>query len=97
MNIRDVYERMKVAIDQAAATKQYDVPIRFAEANGFMVRETSNTNLAFECTYVSEGGAIRLIYRSYDPSGPFQNLPDRNRYYLTLFEPSDRYHVDYDD
>ena len=94
---RDIYEKVKAAIQQAASRKEYDLPMAVAEANGFSKRETSKNNLAFECTYFGFDGAIKLEYRSYDPSGPFQNLPDRNRYFLTLYGEADRYSLDYDD
>lgn len=97
MKVRELFDRLKSAIAQAEAQKQYDIPLIFAEANGFIKKELNYSGLAFECTYFGEDGAIRLIYRSWDPSGPFQNLPDINRYFLTLFEPSDKYSLDYPD
>ncbi|MHC4050150.1 hypothetical protein [Bradyrhizobium sp. 25ACV] len=99
MRARDLYAQLKAAIERAEAQKQYDLPIDFAVANGFSKKETSSASggLAFECSYFADDGAIRLEYRSWDPSGPFQNLPDINRYFLTLYEPSDRYALDYPD
>ncbi|MCE2596391.1 MULTISPECIES: hypothetical protein [Motilimonas] len=34
----------------------------------------------------SDGCRVRLYYKSYDPSGPFQNLPDVNKIQVQLIQ-----------
>jgi hypothetical protein len=34
----------------------------------------------------SDGSSILFEFRSYDPSGPFQNIPDVNKIKLQLFQ-----------
>lgn len=97
MSVRDIYENLKAAIGRAEAEKQYDIPIVLAESLGFVKRETPQPVLAFEYMYCADDGSIRFVYRSWDPSGPFQNLPDINRYFLSLYEPVDRFTLDYPD
>lgn len=96
MRVRDIFHQMKAAIDQAAAQKQYDLPIKLAVQLGFEAISPP-TSLNFEGRYFADDGAIKFVYRSWDPSGPFQILPDINRYFLTLHEPADRYSLDYPD
>ena len=34
----------------------------------------------------SDGSGVRLYYKSYDPSGPFQNLPDVSKIQVQLIQ-----------
>lgn len=39
------------------------------------------------CSYMAEdGSSIKFSFRSYDPSGPFQNHPDVNKVHLQLLK-----------
>lgn len=43
-----------------------------------------------KCSHVAEdGSSIKFSFRSYDPSGPFQNLPDVNKIHLQLLKNGD--------
>ncbi|CNE94060.1 hypothetical protein ACMVCI_000844 [Yersinia enterocolitica] len=53
------------------------------------------------CSYKdSEGSEIQFSYKSYDPSGPFQNLPDVSKVKLVLLSQNneiDRYETCFDE
>lgn len=59
-----------------------------------LINNVKNLNLNIEgesnfmrlnCSFVEvDGSSVHFTYRSYDPSGPFQNLPDINKIRLEL-------------
>ncbi|WP_141246971.1 hypothetical protein [Halomonas salipaludis] len=43
-----------------------------------------------KCSYMAkDGSSIEFSFRSYDPSGPFKNLPDVNKIHLQLLKNGD--------
>jgi len=46
--------------------------------------------MSLKCSYMADdGSSIKFSFRSYDPSGPFQNLPDVNKIHLQLLKNDD--------
>ena len=46
-----------------------------------------SNSMYYECVYHStDGNSVNFTYKSYDPSGAFQNLPDINKVKIELFE-----------
>lgn len=77
----DELRRQFVAIDgpedQAAFLKQWHF-----STEGLDQHPTAQTLTVAE-THLA-GHAVRLVHRWYDPSGPFQNLPDINKLRLEV-------------
>ncbi|NTV05712.1 MAG: hypothetical protein HGA59_04285 [Chlorobiaceae bacterium] len=47
--------------------------------------------MGLKCIYTAEDGScIKFNYHSYDPSGPFQNLPDVNKIKIELFQDTEK-------
>lgn len=81
-----LYDAVTRAIDKACETQGFlevcDVAAQLGMAGG----EVKSFNaLRYEFTYSdSQGNQVTLNVRSYDPSGPFQNEPDINRFTAKL-------------
>ncbi len=66
-----------------------------AQDANIIVHEIPNTGttvigesnyMLLNCKYTDEqGDSVVFHYRSYDPSGPFQNLPDINKFRVELW------------
>lgn len=86
MSATSLYNAMIGVIDHACETLGFlevcDVAARLGMAGG----EIKSFNaLRYEFTYSdSQGDQVTLNVRSYDPSGPFQNEPDINRFTAKL-------------
>jgi hypothetical protein len=86
MQANILFEEMVRAIDKAYQTCGFlevcDSAMRFGMAGG---KVESFNALRYEFTYADNlGGSVTLNVRSYDPSGPFQNEPDINRFTVKL-------------
>lgn len=77
---------MKSAIENACAEKNHLSVRDAALALGFVETDASRAmTLAFKYERIDpDGSSITLSFRSFDQSGPFQNLPDMNRFELKL-------------
>ena len=86
MRAQDIYTLLVLAIDQACECGGFMEVCEVAEHNGMRGgRVTAFYSLKYEYTYsVSNDNMVLLNIRSYDPSGPFQNIPDINRFTVKL-------------
>jgi len=83
---KQVFEAMRTAIDDACRQKDQSIASRVALALGFNEIDAS-ANFTYAIKYdlaVSPEIKLSISYRSFDPSGPFQNLPDISRFDLVL-------------
>lgn len=92
MSTEKIFEEMKSLVSAACDAKEYSLVVQAAEKFGFHSIPANSSlksfaNLKYED---SNGGEIMLIAKWYDPSGPFQNLPDINRIRLTLKMPGQK-------
>jgi hypothetical protein len=95
MRTREIYELMQSAIEEAVTQKSQDLVKAAAQRFGFQVIETRAPN--YEATYFDTTFVIKLEYRTYDPSGPFQSIPDINKFSLRLYEQTEKFERDYSD
>lgn len=88
MEARRVYEALVIAIEKACAVHGFSEVCDEAQRLGMSGgRANSLTSLRYDFKYESpDGGVVTLDVRSYDPSGPFQNEPDINRFTARLYE-----------
>lgn len=85
-NIINVYGKISELID-GVNEKKYtpSYVIDYAIKLGMLpVGDLNYSNVKVEL-YDSDGYVVQLELRSYDPSGPFQNLPDITKLHLSLF------------
>lgn len=89
MLARNLYEAIVTAIDKACASSNFLEVCDVAAQLGMIGGEVTSFNaLRYEFAYTdSEGDQVTLNVRSYDPSGPFQNEPDINRFTVKLISP----------
>lgn len=86
MQARQIYDALVVAIDVACEERGFlevcDEAIRLGMAGG----QTGDImTLGYKYEYTDEESQVVSLYvRSYDPSGPFQNEPDINRFTAKL-------------
>ncbi|MDN7754764.1 hypothetical protein [Burkholderia gladioli] len=90
------------AIARTVAARGFNEVCEYALQLGLTGGQTGSlTKLEYRFEGVDESGArVELHVRSYDPSGPFQNIPDINRFTVTLTEngvQTGRYHDEYND
>lgn len=86
MQARQVYDSLVTAIDKACESRGFlevcDVAVRLGMTGGEVKAFNS---LRYEYAYKDDDGqTVDLNVRSYDPSGPFQNEPDINRFTAKL-------------
>lgn len=86
----EVFEKLKAAINDALQNEGFNEVLQVAEklrmAGGLDTRPMS---LSYRYEYrTNEGQKVDLHVRSYDPSGPFQTIPDINRFTATLHDAS---------
>lgn len=86
MNTREIFASLRNALEEARSQQDSSIATSAANSFGFVESDESrNFTFAVRYSYTgSDGYSIVLNYRSYDPSGPFQNLPDINKFSLTL-------------
>lgn len=89
MNVQEIFERMKQFVNDACNAKNYLIAVEAAKQLGFHDRQTSATSSVMADLKFRDisGGEVSLVAKWHDPSGPFQNLPDINRLYLSLRTP----------
>jgi hypothetical protein len=99
---KQVFDWLADAIERTVAAKGFNEVCQYAEQLGLTGGQTNSmTTLGYRFEGVDASGArVELYVRSYDPSGPFQNVPDINRFTVTLTEngvETGRYHDEYSD
>lgn len=81
----EVFAQISQAIEKACETESLLLVVEEAIRLGMDGGDNSRINLYYDYTFDDgAGGAVALSVSSYDPSGPFQNLPDINRFSATL-------------
>lgn len=86
MNSQTNFSSLKRTIQKACTQKNHLAVRDAALVLGFSESDESKTmTLAFKYERVEpDGTSVVLSYRSFDQSGPFQNLPDMIRFELRL-------------
>lgn len=86
MIARELYEKIKGYIEEAAETQNSSsLVVKVRDLNLNTTGQVNYMNL--NCSYgAPDGSSIVFSFRSYDPSGPFQNLPDVNKIKLQLLQ-----------
>lgn len=82
MNTEEKFLVLKDALTKACSLKDHLIVKDVAKSLGFT--ETEQPRSMTHEYLGADGWSIVLIIRSYDPSGPFQNLPDVNKFDLKL-------------
>ncbi len=90
MNTEEKFIVLQEAVTKACSQKDYFIARDVAASLGFTETEQPRSiTLSIKYEYRDSGGrSIVLIFHSYDPSGPFQNLPDVNKFDLKLIGTS---------
>lgn len=86
MIAKELFEKIKGYIEEAAQT-QNSSPL-VDKVRALNLHKTGEINyMNLNCSYdAADGSSIVFSFRSYDPSGPFQNLPDVNKIKLQLLQ-----------
>lgn len=84
-------EIKKIMID-ARVNKDTDTLVESIKQLDLNIKDGSNFYYLEAGDEEEDGSSIYFLYRSYDPSGPFQNLPDVNK--ITLILSKDGKEVD---
>ncbi|MFD1122698.1 hypothetical protein ACFQ2T_09310 [Methylophilus flavus] len=82
-----IFEVLSFSINQACNEQDWYHVRRDALAYGFKQTDVSTTSAygqRFDLL-IEPGIYLCLQYRSFDPSGPFQNLPVTNKFELTFY------------
>lgn len=84
----EVFEALKRGIDKALETENFlDVCTLAEQLRMDGGEETGTTSLSYRYEYLgNDDRKVTLHVRSYDPSGPFQNEPDINKFTVELFD-----------
>jgi hypothetical protein len=87
MRAIQIFDSLIIAIDNACKNDGFlempEIALHLGMSGG---RVESFNALRYEFNFSdSEGHVVSLSIRSYDPSGPFQNIPDINRFTAKLF------------
>ncbi|MBR1128991.1 hypothetical protein [Bradyrhizobium iriomotense] len=85
---RDVFEKLKAAVDEAESKKNYLYALDAAKAEGLKGDSLDKTSIAYELRLVGEDGLeVKLKIESYDTTKTFGPIgPDANRIGLELLE-----------
>lgn len=83
---KTLYDAVASVIDKACESKGFREVCDVAAQLGMAGGELNSFNaLRYEFAYADEvGDQVTLNVRSYDPSGPFQNEPEINRFTVKL-------------
>ena len=100
MLAREKYQQAIVIALEAKVEKNSAIIIEKIPGLGMEIVGEKNY-MDLKCLYQAEDGScMKFSYHSYDPSGPFQNLPDINKIKIELFQNSDKleeYVLEFDD
>ena len=101
MKMKQIFENLRESINIACLEKS-DNPFLLAIENNGFTSENVTSGSTYAVRYIKaddEGSRIVINYRSVDPSGPFQNLPDINKYEIALEvkgKTIEKYHYEYE-
>jgi hypothetical protein len=86
MNARELFDQISDYVTEAEMTQNSSPLVDKVKALNLNIDgEVNYMNL--NCSYQDQAGSsIKFSFRSYDPSGPFQNLPDVNKIEMQLFK-----------
>lgn len=90
LQAQQYFEAMKVAIDKTCLERDLSYVNQYAIDCGYNVNNVSSSftySLQYDLIF-TDGLQVSLNYRSFDPSGPFQNIPDISRFDLKLINNS---------
>lgn len=84
MLAKEMFETISNYIEEAVANRDSSTLVDKVKALNLAIEGESNY-MDLNCSYTaSDGTSIVFSFHSYDPSGPFQNLPDVNKIKLQL-------------
>lgn len=94
----DVFEALKQGIDKAVSDENFMSVCNLAdELRMDGGEEGRSTSLSYRYQYQDgDGQQVGLHVRSYDPSGPYQNIPDMNRITVNLYDSKGNVMASYD-
>ena len=85
-----------IAAEKFELIKQHIAESVVQQNSSYLVDKVKEMDLSFtgevnymclNCSYIApDNSSIVFSFKSYDPSGPFQNLPDVNKIKLQLFQ-----------
>lgn len=89
MIAKGLFDKIYGYIEEAVRSQNSGPMVDKVKALGLDAEgEVNYMNL--KCSYeATDGSSINFSFRSYDPSGPFQNLPDVNKIHLQLLKNGD--------
>jgi len=86
MIAKDLFEQIAGYIDEAEQLQNSSLLVDKVKALNLKIEGEANY-MNLNCSYgAQDGSSIMFSCRSYDPSGPFQNLPDINKIKLQLLQ-----------
>ena len=94
------FENIKQLIDAASKSSDINILLHGLEGMGLIAVGELNSMLANYTYSAPDGSSINFHYHSYDPSGPFQNIPDTNKIKLDLLNEQqviEEYSTQFDD
>jgi len=81
----DLYQLLVSYCEEAVTTKKSAPLLEKVRALNPVIEGESHY-ARLKCSFVcTDGHGVQFSYRSYDPSGPFQNLPDVNKIEVSQF------------
>ncbi|KKC92681.1 hypothetical protein WR37_24085 [Vibrio parahaemolyticus] len=84
MEASETYEFVKSLVRQAELDLDTDTLVNTFKELDWQVSGEFNYMRMEVQKVESDGSRVRLYYKSYDPSGPFQNLPDVSKLQVQL-------------
>ncbi len=84
MIAQDLFNQISGYIEEAKKSQNSSALVD--QVKGMNLNTTGEVNyMNLNCSYEAQDGtSIKFSFRSYDPSGPFQHLPDVNKIKLQL-------------
>jgi hypothetical protein len=85
MLAKQKFDAVKALVQQASKDQDANLIVHEVPKLGLNIVGESNYML-LNCEYeASDSTSLKFHYHSYDPSGPFQNIPDINKVKIELF------------
>lgn len=86
MIAKELFVKISAYINEAEKSRESSPLVD--KVNALNLNTTGEANyMNLNCSYeAQDGSSIIFSFRSYDPSGPFQNLPDVNKIKLQLLQ-----------
>ncbi|MEZ8618972.1 hypothetical protein AB4374_13900 [Vibrio splendidus] len=86
MKASETYEYVKSLVLRAEKDLDTDTLVNAIKEQNWLVSGEFNYMIMDVQKKESDGSSVRLYYKSYDQSGPFQNLPDISKVQVQLIE-----------